>query len=238
MTATAPQMKPLTGQSGPPIDLALEDLNHDERAVLSALDPSVPRTIHELAEIVFKNQPTPFVANYRVRNALRRLPRARLAPDAGFLAKRALRGAYVRGDGLAPNPLSNGTGTAPSAAPVSKAQRPARTRPKRVARNASNSGPTILPTRKQLVARVRELRDAVRFETVPEGEHAQRLALILVALEVIGPSTTAIARLTGHKRGYVIRRLQKVKGRLPKRATPGFWEPTAFWDLVRRSTPA
>jgi len=235
MTVTAPQTKPLTGQSGPPIDLALEDLNEDERAVLGALDPSVPRTIRELAEIVFRNEPTSFVANYRVRNALRRLPRARLAADAGFLAKRASRGAYVRGDGVAPS-LSPG-----KVEDASRAERPPKTprpRPNRAPRTkTTNSPPTNLPTRKQLVARVRELRDAVRFETVPEGEHAQRLALILVALEAIGPSTTGIARLTGHKRGYVIRRLQKVKGRLPKRATPGFWEPMAFWDLVRRSTP-
>ena len=234
----AKSIKPSSGQSARPVELAIEDLNDDQRAVYSVLRPDEPRTIRELAELAFENKPTAFVANYRVRNALRLLPRARLTPDSPFLARRVSPGRYVRGDGDAATFSENDVTTAAGRAP--RAPTPPRsptTSRKKVPHDESPSRLGGAPTRKQLVARVRELRDAVGIETVPEGEHAQRLALILVAMEAVGPSTTAIAKLTEHSRGYVIRRLAKVKGRLPKKPTPGLWQPLPFWDLVRRSTP-
>lgn len=63
----------------PPRNLTLDDLNRDERKVLDVLraaDESLK--IREIARRTFKLRPSTYVANYRTRNALRRLVREHL----------------------------------------------------------------------------------------------------------------------------------------------------------------
>jgi hypothetical protein len=56
--------------------LRLEDLNRDERKIRTVLRSTAgPLTIRELAHHAFKLRPSAYAANYRTRNALRRLVR-------------------------------------------------------------------------------------------------------------------------------------------------------------------
>lgn len=63
----------------PSRNLALDDLNRDERKVHETLGAAgEPLKIREIARRTFKLRPTTYVADYRTRNALRRLVRERL----------------------------------------------------------------------------------------------------------------------------------------------------------------
>jgi restriction endonuclease Mrr len=60
----------------PPLNLTLDDLNREERRVHEVLQLAAePLKIREIARRTFKLRPNTYVADYRTRNALRRLVR-------------------------------------------------------------------------------------------------------------------------------------------------------------------
>src|SRR6266511_6097200 len=72
------------GQNAPARNLKLDDLNRDEQkvyAVLGAADRSLK--IREIARRTFKLRPNRYKADYRARNALRRLVREHLIGHVG-----------------------------------------------------------------------------------------------------------------------------------------------------------
>lgn len=62
-----------------PRNLTFDDLNHDEHKILDVLRlADEPLKIREIARRTFKLRPNTYVADYRTRNALRRLVREHL----------------------------------------------------------------------------------------------------------------------------------------------------------------
>lgn len=79
-------VKGSSGQSGPALSLTFEDLNPNEKAVVSCLQlADQPMNIGQIMAVLGWDQPCKVKGNSRVRNALRRLARASLIarPDKG-----------------------------------------------------------------------------------------------------------------------------------------------------------
>jgi hypothetical protein len=224
MIGTETEEKPTSGQSGPPLTLTLDELNADERAIWRVLDSEVYKTIKQIREDGFKNKPTIEKADSRVRNGLRRLIRSR-----GAEKHAAERGSYRRGEGITAN---RGEATVTPRA-ADRSPPPTKERAQAGASPLASGGVTLA----DIEQRVKELRTQVRTESAPTDEHSQNLAVILAAAELLGPSDTAIAKVTKFSRGYVLRRIKKVKAQLPKKPSPRFWLPVQFWNLVRRAAP-
>jgi hypothetical protein len=67
------------GQHAPARNLTLDDLNGDERRIYKILrNANGPLTIREIARRAYKLRPNIYTAEYRTRNALRRLVREHL----------------------------------------------------------------------------------------------------------------------------------------------------------------
>jgi hypothetical protein len=214
--------QPSSGQSGPPIHLTLDQLSRDQRKVYDVIWGSdADRTIDELSRAAFRLKPTAVKANSRVRNALRSLVRSR-----GVRKCADARGTYGKGVALKPGDDK------PSRSRSSKASKgPAAAGEKEPA--STDERPTPLPER--LERRVAELLAGAPSDVAAAKERARELAVLFVAAEELGPSDTAIAKLTGYSRGRVIRRLKSLKSELPVRATPGFWKPEQLWKALRRT---
>lgn len=95
--STAPSA---SGQTGPKIDLAKEDLNKDEAKVYAALGKA-PKTMGQLAKAAFNNRGRdgkvdPEIAFSRVRNAMRRLVRGRLVKPAGKIVDLTTNGVEMK----------------------------------------------------------------------------------------------------------------------------------------------
>jgi hypothetical protein len=191
--------KPLSGQSGPPLHLTLEQLNKDERKLYDTIwAADHPLTLDELSRTAFRLKPNAAKASSRVRNGLRRLVRSRgvSKPD---------RGTYGKGSSLASAKVNGAAGRR------SEAQQ---TREKRMPRVGAGSSKVAAepentaPALERFERRVEELQAGQPPELVRHDDNAHKFAIILAAAEELGPKATAIAKSTGYSRGLVIRRLK------------------------------
>jgi len=223
--STEQSVKPTSGQSGPPLELVLGNLNKDERKVYDAVwfvDRDL--TIGEIAQLAFKNKPTVEKANSRVRNALRRLVRS------GGVEHAQDRGKYHKAEAL----LHSSADRGPARSAMKKPEATAKLVPEGKRRAMDGNAPVTLA---QLEKRVMELQEGAPTDLGAVDANGYKLAVILAAAEALGPKDTAISKVTGYSRGYVIRRLRHVRSYLPEDAMPGCWQPEQFWAIVRR-TPA